>query len=153
MLARLAFLQIVFFLWSCAGGTEAGLSVQGGWVREAPPNASALAGYMVIENHGVTPRKLIAAESSVFRRVEMHRSVIKHGVARMVKLSSVRIPPSGGRVAFRPNGYHLMMMQPAKPLRAGDKVAVSLMFDRGESLEIMLPVKIAANQASAHHAH
>jgi copper(I)-binding protein len=151
MLARIAVLQAIVLLCSCAGHTDNGLSVHDAWIREAPPGASAMAGYMIIENHGVTPRRLIGAESAAFKTIELHRSIVKKGTARMAPQTSISIPPSGGQVALEPNGRHLMMMGPARALRAGDRVVVALSFDRGESLKVMLPVKTDARQEQ--HAH
>jgi copper(I)-binding protein len=144
MFIRFMFPLIIAIFGNYAGGAESALSVHTGWIREAPPTASVLAGYMVIENDGAEPRKLVSAKSSAFESIELHRSVVRNGIASMVPQASVTIPPAGGQVAFRPGSYHLMMMNPTRFLRAGDKVTVILSFKNGEHLETMLPVRRAA---------
>src|SRR5680860_1003746 len=67
-----------------------------------------------------------AAESAEFGSIELHQSIVKNDVASMVPKKSVTIPPAGGKVEFRPNGCHLMMLAPTKPLRAGQQVTVTL---------------------------
>ncbi len=144
MFARYMFPLIIAIFASCAGGAESALRVHTGWIREAPPNASVLAGYMVIENNGVEPRKLIKVKSPAFESIELHRSVVKNGMASMVPQTSITIPPAGGQVAFKPGGYHLMMMNATRSLHAGDKVTVILTFKDGEHLKATLPVRRAA---------
>ena len=116
------------------------LSVRGAWIRESPPNAMALAGYMVIENNGAQGRELISAKSPAFKTIELHRSLMSGGVARMVPQQSIPVP-AGGQVKLMPGDYHMMLMDPTKPLKTGDTVDVSLIFDRGETLGVKLEVK------------
>jgi periplasmic copper chaperone A len=136
---------------SLATGAEKDLSVHDGWIGEAPPTASVLAGYMVIENDGAEPRRLIAAASPAFKAIELHRSVLKNGIASMIPQSSVMIPPAGGQVAFEPESYHLMMMEPVHPLRAGSEATVFLTFDGGEHIKTTLLVRKAASSEHHHH--
>jgi copper(I)-binding protein len=39
------------------------LHATGAWIREGPPNATTLAGYMVIENRGSKDRQLLGVSS------------------------------------------------------------------------------------------
>jgi copper(I)-binding protein len=137
-----------------AHGAGTDLSVHSAWIREAPLGAPALAGYMVIENGGAAPRKLISAKSAAFRAVELHRSVIENDMARMARQAAVSIPPAGGQVKLKPGGYHLMMIKPLRALRAGDKASVVLVFDGDEQLKVRVPVVRAAGvQTPQHHHH
>jgi copper(I)-binding protein len=152
MFARLKALLFMALLIPAAGAAQSGLSVRDAWIREAPSMAPTLAGYMVIENPGAEPRKLIAAESAAFEAIELHRSVFKHGGASMSPQSSILIP-AGGQAALEPSGYHLMMIGPAEPLRAGDEVSVRLTFDGGERMDVTLPVRKADGGEDHHHHH
>lgn len=151
MPARLTSLVAITLLTTYVGA-ETGLIVRDARIREAPPGATALAGYMVIENQSAETRKLIAAESAAFDAIEMHRSMVENGIARMVPQASISIP-AGGRATLDPNGYHLMMMRPAKSLRAGDDVNVLLTFDGGKRLSVTFPVTEGAGGADLHHHH
>jgi copper(I)-binding protein len=151
MFARLMILLAIALSISSTGAAQSSLSVRDAWIREAPPVASTLAGYMVIENHGPEPRKLIAAESAAFKAIELHRTMFENGIARMTPQDSVSIP-AGGQVALEPGGYHLMLIGSAEPLRAGDEVTVLLTFDEGERTTVTLPVKKAAG-GERHHLH
>lgn len=147
------FLPMIMTILPISFGVSAGtgLSVHHGWIREAPPGTSVLAGYMVIKNDGAEPRRLIAAESPAFEAIELHRSVVRDGIASMIPQPSIVIPPAGGEVAFEPEGYHLMMMEPTRPLRAGSDVIVVLTFDGDERIRTTLPIKRALGKELHHH--
>ncbi len=128
------------------------LVVQDAWIREAPPNAMALAGYLSIENRGKTDRALVAVHSPAFTRVELHRSIQEGGVAKMVPQDSMPIP-AGGRLVLRPGDYHLMMMHPTRPLQAGDTVEATLQFDDGATQEVSFQVRRGHGEMHEHHHH
>ncbi len=155
MLARVLCLLVAVSIPGIAvhsAGTD--LSVHSAWIREAPLGAPALAGYMVIENGGAAPRKLIGATSAAFKAVELHRSVIENGMARMTPQAAVSIPPAGGQIKLKPGGYHLMMIKPLRALRAGDRAFIVLKFDGDEQLKVRVPVVRAAGaQTHQHHHH
>ena len=154
MLVRILFLLVAVSIPDLAAhGAETDLSVHSAWIREAPLGAPALASYMVIENSGAAPRKLISATSAAFETVELHRSVIENDVAHMAPQAAVSIPPAGGQVKLKPGGYHLMMIKPLRALRAGDKVSVVLIFDGDEQLKVRVPVIRAAGVPAQHHHH
>lgn len=125
-------------LW--AGAAQADIMVEGPWVREAPPNAPALAGYMVLHNSGETDRALVGAACDAFGNVMLHRTVMEDGMAKMIHQPQVTIP-AGGKEVFEPGGYHIMLMKPKQPLTAGDEVEVTLEFANGDRQVVTFPVK------------
>lgn len=134
-----AFLCLV--LAACAAQSQtSALRVTDAWIREAPPGAMVLAGYMNVENTGTEDVNLIAAESPQFGMIELHRSVIEGDVARMRKQSYFLVP-AGAKLVLAPNDRHLMMMMPNGPLQSGDEVAVLLKFDNGAILEVSAPLR------------
>lgn len=42
--------------------------------------------------------------------------------------------PAGGKVAFAPGSYHLMLMQPTRKIAAGDRILVTMEFAVGQKL-------------------
>lgn len=138
-------------LWT--GLVSAGdLQPEAPWVREAPPGARALAGYLSIVNHGGADRRLVGAECPDFGRVELHRSVFENGMARMVPQESMPIP-AGGRLELKPGDYHLMLIEPKRALREGDVVEVTLHFDDGSTQTVSMPVKKGMGHEHMHHDH
>ncbi len=116
------------------------LMVNDPWVREAPPGAMALAGYMVLHNHADKERVLVSADSPAFGQVMLHKTVFEGEMSKMVHQPMITIPAKG-MVSFEPNSYHLMMMKPKQVLKAGDKVSVTLTFKNGETLEVSHEVR------------
>jgi copper(I)-binding protein len=114
--------------------------VEDAWIREAPPGAMAMGGYMTLHNHASADRMLVAASSSAFESIMLHRTVISGTMAKMVHQHMVTIPANGS-VIFEPNGYHLMMMKPKQALKAGDSVSVTLTFKNGDSMEVTHQVR------------
>ncbi len=117
-----------------------GLAVKNAWIREAPPGASMMAGYLTIENTSQHDNALVAVSSPVFSHVMIHRSETVDGIARMHHLE--RLPlPAGGSVDLAPGGYHLMMPTPAAQPTAGERIPLTLHFADQSELQVMAPVK------------
>lgn len=151
-LQRLILLLLLVCGPALAGSAGAPVHAENPWIREAPPGASALAGYLTLHNTSGKDRRLLSAESPAFARVEMHRSVVENGMARMLPQESITIPAKD-RVALEPGGYHLMLMQPVKALKAGDTATITLSFDSGEPLEVEMEVKKGMGEDGGHHHH
>lgn len=118
------------------------LMVDDAWVREAPPGAMALAGYMKLHNHADQARVLVGAESPVFESVMLHKTIFEGALSKMVHQHMITIPAKG-MVSFEPNSYHLMMVKPRQSLKAGDKVTVVLHFKNGDTQKVSHEVRSA----------
>lgn len=111
-------------LSSCTQPT-APLTAHDAWIRAAPPGASAMAGYVEIENHGEAPVRCTGASGADFGAIEIHRTLIENGQSRMLRDQVVDVPEHG-RAALAPGGYHLMLFRPQRPLSAGDRSTLTL---------------------------
>ena len=123
-----------------AASEEAGISVRDAWVREAPPGVAMMAGYMALRNNGSRSQVLVAASSSGFETVMIHRTIVKDGIAGMVHASQIDLLPNASLI-FAPGGYHLMLMNPKRTLRAGDSVVINLKFRGGLVLPAAFEVR------------
>jgi len=123
-----------------AATEEAGVSVRDAWVRETPPGVHMMAGYMVLQNNTSRSQVLVAASSSGFETVMIHRTIVKDGLAGMVHASQIELAPSA-RLILAPGGYHLMLMNPKRTLRAGDAVVINLEFRGGLVLPVAYEVR------------
>lgn len=124
------------------------------WIRMAPPGAGMMAGYLTLENPGEQPLELVAVSSPVFSSVEVHRTEIVDGVARMIAEPALTVP-SGGRAVFEPGGRHLMLHGPARELGEGETVALAFGFADGTRIDVQAPVRRGTGAAGAdpHHGH
>lgn len=144
-----------------AGGVQANdhVTAKDAWIREAPPGAQALAGYMQLHNPSEQSREVVGAASPAFDSVMLHKTVFEGEMSKMMHQRSINIPANGS-VSFEPNGYHLMMMKPKHALRAGDKVTVTLSFKNGETLDVSHEVRatmgahgMGRSEKEMHHHH
>jgi hypothetical protein len=123
--------------------------VREAWVREAPPGAPVLAAYFTLENPGSKADKLVAVLCPDFDKIEIHATEIRAGVARMIALDALPIPPHAV-VKLAPGGYHLMLHHPRRALAAGMNVKLELRFDSGARLTVVAPVRRAESGAMHH---
>lgn len=138
----------------CIATTQAddGLQVTEPWIREAPPGASVMAGYMTLSNTGDTTQVIESISSPVFEAVEIHRSWVEDGMARMQPVARLTIP-AGDSISLVPGGYHLMLLRPGQALAAGDEVALLLHRADGACVSVTAPV-VRQTESSAHqHQH
>jgi copper(I)-binding protein len=141
----------------CAGSLYAApssqlLRVEDPWVREGPPNARVLAGFMKLANPGPGNVRVISVTSPDFARIEIHRTEVVDGIARMAQQSSIDIPP-GGSVELKPGGMHLMLFNPAKRLRQGASVTLSVDMGDGSIVTVETPVVKGDSTTDEHHHH
>jgi copper(I)-binding protein len=85
--------------------------------------------YFDIRNTGHLPIKLVAAETNVTNKVEIHDGFIdEQGVSRMIKLDSL-VVPAHTSVSLSPGKMHIMLFDLDKPISAGDKFILKLYFE------------------------
>ncbi|MGE0080541.1 MAG: copper chaperone PCu(A)C [Thiohalomonadaceae bacterium] len=135
---------LVFTLALAFGGlAQAGagdqVSVVDPYVRLSPPNAPATGAFMILKNNGDKPVRLVKASNPVSRITELHDHINENGVMKMRAIASVDIP-AGGEAVLRPGGLHVMMIELQTPLREGDVIPLTLVFDDGSQLLVQAPV-------------
>lgn len=110
------------------------------WAREVPPGLTTSAGFLGMKNTGDKEHKLVAAESANTGMVELHTHVNDNGVMRMRQVKDIPIAP-GATTTLQPGGLHLMLMMLKKPLKAGEKMAITLEFEDGSKKDIEAEVR------------
>lgn len=131
--------------------TEPTVTVHEPWVAEGPPGARVVAGYLELRNTSETTRYLVGVSSTQADRVEMHQTVLRDGVARMVHQERLEIP-AGGRTSLEPGGLHLMLIRPQNP-RVGDQIPMTLKLDDGTKIDLSAEVRKRSAQSHHHHHH
>lgn len=139
-------------LLSFAAMAANSVQVHEAWIPQAPPVAMMHAGYLQITNHSDQPVVLIAVESDDYESVEMHRTVTKDGMSRMIKQDEVIIAP-GKRIDFERGGLHLMLMHPKRPLAVGDSSQIKLIRKDKQVITFTATVKAATLDDHDHSHH
>ena len=124
------------------------IEVKDAWVREVPPTSKMSAAYMVIENKGSEADKLIDANNNASQITEIHETV--EGRMRRVKALEI---PVGSKVELKPGGYHIMLINLNKPLKEGEKVEITLKFEKSGEIKVEAPVKKGMGSMHHHHKH
>jgi hypothetical protein len=133
---------------ACAEEVKAGdLVISQAWSRATPGGAKVAGGYLTIANKGAAPDQLLSASADAAGKVELHEMAISEGVMTMRPLDKgVAIAP-GKTVQFAPGGYHIMFVDLKNPLKQGDKVPVTLQFEKAGKVQVSLDVQGVGAQA------
>jgi len=120
------------------------------WTRATPPSAPAGGGYLTVTNTGTTPDKLVSARTPAAGAVQVHEMKMEGNVMRMRERDGgLEIPP-GATVTLAPGGLHLMMMGLKVPLNQGEKVPVTLVFEKAGSIDVEFLVQHIGSPAPGH---
>lgn len=127
-------------LWSGSLLAAPAIQVEDAWIPEAPPVAPVQAGYMSVHNTGAEPALILGARSPQFGRIEIHRTEVNGGMARMVAIDALAVG-AGETVALEPGGLHLMLFESRSALRSGDTVPLVLQLEGGTEVEVQAEVR------------
>lgn len=126
--------------------------IENAWIREAPPISRVQAGYVTInntQNHTVT---IVAANSPSFRKIEFHKTVLENGLSKMLQQSSITIS-SKSQISLKPESMHMMLFNPIKPLRAGEKINITFTLKNKSLITTSFLVRKVFNTNSPQHKH
>jgi copper(I)-binding protein len=141
----LAFTFVLIGLFAapaCAEEVKAGdLVITQAWSRATPNGAKVGGGYLTIENKGTSADRLIGGSGDVAGKIEVHEMAANNGVMTMRPLDKGLAIEPGHTVKLAPGGYHLMMFDLKEPLKQGDKVPITLEFERAGKVKLSFDVE------------
>lgn len=109
------------------------------------PGAKVGGGAITIANKGSEPDRLLSVSSPAAGMVELHEMTMEGDVMRMRRIEGgIAIPP-GGIVTLN-GAQHLMFMKVAKPFETGERVPVTLTFEKAGPVETMFTVGSASGR-------
>ena len=113
------------------GAVQAGdIAITQAWSRATPVGAKVASGYLTIENKGSAPDRLRGGTSDVAAKVDVHEMATRDGVMTMRQVDSGLAIAPGTTVKLAPSGFHLMLNDIKQPLKQGDKITVTLDFEK-----------------------
>jgi copper(I)-binding protein len=141
-LAYAALLSALIVAPARAEDVKAGdLTITQAWSRATPKGAKIGSGYLTIENKGSAPDRLVGISADIAGKVEVHEMAMNNGVMTMRPLDKGLTIDPGKTVKLAPGGYHLMMSDLKSPLKQGDKVPVTLEFEKAGKVQLSLDVQ------------
>jgi periplasmic copper chaperone A len=112
------------------------------WARTSPTAEQTAGGFFTVTNKGREADRLIAAESPAAAKVEIHGiRVAGSGITMKPMERGLGVPPDTA-ITLKPRGYHLLMELKA-PLAKGQRVPVTLTFEKAGAHQIELLVEAA----------
>jgi len=124
------------------------------WVRATVAQQQATGAFMRLS--ASQNARLVAASSPVAGLTEIHEMALVNDVMRMRAITGLDLP-AGQTVELRPRSYHVMLMQLRQTLNAGERVAITLVFEDANrqrfSQTIEAPVRPLAAAAAGAHGH
>jgi hypothetical protein len=141
----LAFLCVLWVGLSGCSQPAPGISARDLEVTQAFARASVgasdtTAAYLTITNRGRTDDRLTGARCAAAAAVELHTMKMSGGMMHMRAAETAAVP-AGGSVAFAPGGDHLMLIGLKTSLKAGDKLTLTLIFERAGEVTVEAEVR------------
>ena len=128
------------------------VEVEKPWIRATPPGAKIAAGYITIRNKGSQSDRLVGASSPMAAKLQTHVTVKDGEVLRMREVKGYEIPAKG-TFELKPGGAHLMLVDIKQALKEGDKVPVTLKFEKSRDVTVEFLVSGLAGPPAQHHNH
>ena len=136
---------LVFFSFPLFAQVE----IERPWIRATTPGAKVAAGYMTLRNTSGQPDRLVGGTSPVAGKLETHVHIRDGDILRMREVKGYDIPAKGS-FELKPGGAHLMLVNLKQPLKAGDKVPVTLRFQRAGEVTVNFNVEPLTAAGPAH---
>jgi copper(I)-binding protein len=121
------------------------------WARSTVKEQTATGMFMTLTSK--EDAKLVGAASPAAKIVEVHEMTMDNNVMKMREVKAVALP-AGKPVEFKPGGYHMMLIDLAKPLEPGQKVPVTLTIEgkdgKRTTVEAVAEVRSATEMQHKH---
>ena len=150
VLTCFAVFSALFVTTARAEDVKAGdLVISQAWSRATPGGAKIAGGYLTIENKGAARDRLIGGSADIAGKFEVHEMAMNNGVMTMRPLDKGLAIEPGKTVKLAPGGYHVMLMDLKGPLKQGEKVPVTLEFEKAGKVKLSFDVQGVGAQAPA----
>ena len=152
-----AFLMIGVAALALSGqaiAADKALGIQGDGLYSFETSASQKNGVIGGDLENITAQeiKIVRAESSVAKRVELHTHLMEDGVMMMREVGSYAVG-AGDEFELGPRAEHLMLMGLKAPLKQGDVFSVRFFDADGASIEVPVLVRAAGDIPDDDHDH
>lgn len=139
------------FSWAAHAQTVA---IQDAWVRATVPQQKATGAFMKIT--APQAMKLVGVRTPVAPIAEIHEMKLEDNVMRMRPAGALELP-AGKAVELKPGGYHVMLMDLPKEVKAGETVPLQLVLEasdgKRQTVDVQAPVRAVNAAAGAAPAH
>lgn len=132
---------------SAGAWAQSTVKVEEGWVRGTVAQQKSTGAFMRLTAQ--KDARLVSVNSPVAGVAEVHEMAMDKDVMRMRPVPFLALS-AGKTVELKPGGYHVMLMDLKGPVKTGDTVPLTLVFEdaqaKRETVELQLPVRALAAQ-------
>lgn len=126
------------------------IKVENAWVRATAPGQKVAGGFMQLTADA--NMTLVGGSSPVSRAFELHYMKMENGVMEMREMKEIALP-KGKAVSLEPGGLHVMFIGLKDPIKAGQKVPMTLIVKGADGKEQQLAVEAEARRMGGGHHH
>jgi len=125
----------------CAAAS-AQVTITGPWVRATVPQQRSTGAFMYLQS--AQDARLVGVRSPIAGIAEIHKMEMRGDTMKMQQVDGVALPAGKG-VNLAAGGYHVMLMDLKRPLKAGQTVPMTLVVEgkdkKREEVTLEVPVK------------
>jgi periplasmic copper chaperone A len=136
-------LSVLALFMGTAAAAQPTVQVDDPWVRGTVAGQPSTGAFMRLTPTAHT--RLVAARSPVAGVVEIHEMAMEGDVMKMRQIPGLDLA-AGRTMDLKPGGYHVMLMSLKQPLKGGQSVPLTLVFEdeRGKRFEQTLTAPVTA---------
>ena len=140
---------LIIMLSNAVAFAAAAVSVSNPWVRATVAGQSVAGAYMDIT--AKANAALVGVASPVAAKAELHVMTMDGGVMKMRPLDKLDLP-AGKTVNLKPGGYHVMLIDIKRELKAGERVPLMLTVQdpRGTKSTLQVDAEVRAAAGGGH---
>lgn len=141
-------ISIALIAASAGALAQSSVEIKDPWVRATVAQQKATGAFMQLT--AKADSKLVEIRSPVAGVAEIHEMAMDNNVMKMRQVPGLALP-AGQPVELKPGGYHVMLQDLKAPVKEGDVVPVTLVFEgkdgKRETVEVKAPARpLAAMQ-------
>jgi periplasmic copper chaperone A len=124
--------------------------VRDAWVRATVPGQSVAGAYMELSSP--LSAALIAADTPVAQKAELHTMAMEAGVMKMRPVAKIDLP-ARQTVSLKPGGLHVMLIGVKRELRAGERLPLTLTVQDAKGGRTTIEIEAAVRNAATADDH
>lgn len=126
------------------------IELSGAIAKAMLPGQPVGGGTVTMKNDGASDDRLVSVVSPLAGRVEIHEMAMVNDVMKMRKMAAGIVIPAGKTVDMTSGDLHFMFYNVSKPFAEGDKVPVTLTFEKAGKVNVVMDVGSAKGGHEAH---